>query len=80
MGDIVRLTGEAETGGERVGGQLELHSETLFQKQTKTGMGGRGWRRGAGGRNDPNNVHTCEYMNNKKQTKTKQLMPAVHFL
>jgi hypothetical protein len=34
---------------------------------------GRGWRQGAGGRNDLNNVYTCEQMNNnKKEIKTKK--------
>jgi hypothetical protein len=33
--------------------------------------GGEWWARGAGWRNDPNNVCTCELMNNKKKEKKK---------
>jgi hypothetical protein len=31
------------------------------------GRGGERWERGAGGRNDPNNVCTCEINNNFKK-------------
>jgi hypothetical protein len=33
------------------------------------GVGERGRGRGAGGRNGPNNVCTCEYMNKEKRKK-----------
>jgi hypothetical protein len=34
--------------------------------------GGTSWERGAAGKNDPNNVCTCEQMNNKKfKTRTQ---------
>jgi hypothetical protein len=34
-------------------------------------VGGRGWGREAGGRNDPNSISTCEYMNKKKDLQKK---------
>jgi hypothetical protein len=36
------------------------------------GVGEKGKGRGPGGRNDPNNVCTYEYMNKKKSTKKKK--------
>jgi hypothetical protein len=39
------------------------------------GIGGRGKGSGAGGRNDPNNVCTYEYMNKKKINKLENSRP-----
>jgi hypothetical protein len=36
-------------------------------------MGGGGWRRGTGWRNDPNNVCTCEYMNNNNKRNREKI-------
>jgi hypothetical protein len=38
-------------------------------RKSSCGAGGRGRRRGAGGRNNPNNVCTYQYMNKKKTKK-----------
>jgi hypothetical protein len=40
--------------------------EGTLWKEGDVGGEVRGWRRGVGGRDDPNNVHTCEYMNIKE--------------
>jgi hypothetical protein len=56
---------EAEAGGQWVSGHYGLWSKTIapkLKKKDMEGVGRKGRRWGAGDRNDPNNVCTCEYM------------------
>jgi hypothetical protein len=52
--------------------KLEIRAEQVLPG-SEVGVGGERVGLGAGGRNDPNNACTCEYMNNNNNKKTTNI-------